>query len=237
MATSGISVYQLTRDELITSAAELLGVLASGQSLTSTQVTRGAQYLNRWLIAHRSDFPLNKRTTYSFSPQEGVVSYEIGIGKSLNVAYPTKLLQAWSVDGATDNNSRTEMNIVADQDFNILPSNTSGGQTIQMAYQPKINYGIIRIWPTPDSYVEDNETITIVYESPIEVFTAATQTMDLPEEWYEALIRGVASNWAPAWGIPLEDRKMLTTEAERYLQLAKEAGQENASIFFQPARR
>lgn len=237
MTTSGTTLYQLTRNEIITSAAEALGVLADGQSLSATQVLRGAEYLNRWLTAHRPDFVISKRKTYSFSPTDGDSSYEIGIGKTLDTAYPTKLLQAWSIDTASSNESRIQMDVISDYNFNLLPLSTSSGQPIQITYQQLVNYGVLQIWPVPNSYVEDNVVVYISYEAPTEIFGASTDTLDLPEEWYEAVIRGVAALWAPAWGVPLLDRKELKAEAKEALEMAKEGAQENASFLIQPAMR
>jgi len=236
MATSGTTTFQLTRNEIITAAAELCAVLSKNQTLETIDFTRGAEYLNRWITAHTGDFPLSKRKEYTFSLVEDVSTYEIGVGKTLNTVYPTRMLQAWSIDN-TSLGARTPLEIIGDYNYNLLPLNTSSGPPIQMTYQPLVNYGIIKIWPVPDAYTEDNTTISITYEAPIEVFSSSTNTLDLPQEWTEAVIHGVAALWAPAWGVPIPDRHELKQEAKDYLELAMSAGQENASIFFQVDRR
>lgn len=237
MATSGIYVYQLTRNELITAAAKKLGVIAKGQTLDSNDLADGTQILNRWITLHRGDLPIHNRVEYTFSPTEDVVEYNIGPGQTLNTVHPIKLLQAWSIDTLSGGAQRTPMEIIADYNYNLLPQETSSGQTIQISYQPKIDYGTLKLWTKPDAYVATNVDITIVYNSANAIFVNSTDTMDLPEEWYEALIAGAASLWAPQWGIPLPDRQALKAEAKEYLDLAKEAGQENASLFLIPQRR
>jgi len=76
-----------------------------------------------------------------------------------------------------------------------------------------------------------------VYTSPLEYFDASTDTMDLPEEWYDAIVYDVAVKLAPRWGISLEDRKLLRAEAHEYLQSALDFGFEDGSLYILPDGR
>jgi hypothetical protein len=231
MTTSGVTTYQDTRNQLIQSALRKLGVLATGQTPTSEDYSNGADALNMLVAEYRTlGMPLWKRNTYSFNPTVNVSSYNIGSGYTLNTSYPLKLLQAWRLDTSTS--SRTPMDIIADSNFNLLPSNSTG-TPIQITYQPKVNYGVIKLWPTPDSATP---TIYIVYQNPTEYFNASTDTMDYPEEWYHAIVYGLAVRLAPEYGIPLPDRQLLMKEADLYLARALSFGDEDGSIFFQPNR-
>jgi len=233
MSTSGNTIYQVSRDVIITAAIRKLGVLAEGQSPSTANINDGATALNMLVAKFRTvGMPIWARKTYSFSPTANNAIYQIGIGKTLNTAYPLHVLQAYRRDG-TDS-TKVDMQIVPNFNYNLYPSN-SGGFPIQMTYQPFVNYGEISLWPVPDSSATSS-TITVIYQAPFQYFDNATDTMDFPEEWYMAIVYNLAVALAPEWGIPLADRNLLLKEAQLYLEEAKSFGQEDGSWYFQPTR-
>ena len=190
---------------------------------------------NSLLGAYRSlGMPLFQRTTYTFTPVLSTSSYTIGSGMTLSTPYPLRIIQAWRND--SNQTTRIPVDVLPDYNFNLLPT-SSGGFPIQMAYQPLVNSGILKLWPTPDAAAVAGCTITIVYQRPAEYFSAAADTLDMPEEWHLALIYNLAAVLAPEWGIALPDRKMLDDQAKKWLTLAEENGTEQASLFFQVDRR
>ena len=230
MTTSSTYSVQYSRDDLVTAALRKLGVIADGQTPTATNLLNGTMALNMAIGMLRSKgLPLWARTTYSFTPT--VASVTIGTGQTYNTPYPLKLLQAIR----TQNGTVIDMNIEADSDFNILPTNSTG-VPIKIAYQPLNNYGVIRLWPTPDS-TASTSTITLVYQRPFQYFVNSTDTADFPEEWYLPLVYQTAVLLAPEWGIPTMDRNMLKEELKTYLENTLDMGQEDASLFIQPRRK
>jgi hypothetical protein len=229
MSTSGISYYQLTRDQLLTASIRKLGVLAEGQTPSAQNLSDAALALNSTIAEFRSvGMPLWARYEYTFTPTTS--SYTIGVGYTLNTPAPIKLLQAVLT---ASNNSRIDMEVMARDDFLILP-NSSPGSPLKINYRPGINTGTISLWPVPDS--TNTSTVTLVYQRPFEYFTTGTETLDFPEEWYNAIIYKVAVLIAPEWGIPTQDRQMLMSEAKQYKDSALEVGLEDGSFFFAPDR-
>ena len=234
MATSGITTNQLTRNQFIEAALRTLGVLAIDQTPSATEYTNANVKLNA-LVGEFRTKGLNvwQRTTYTMSLVNGTSVYNIGSGQTLNTPYPLHLLQAVRIDSAQG--TRISMEITSDYNYNLLPANSSG-TPIQVTYQPKMNTGVIEVWPVPDAYAASNVSIQLTYLRPIEYFNSATDTADFPEEWVSALIYGLAVRLAPEYGLPLQDRQLLIKEAEVYLQLAEENAFEDASFFLQPTR-
>lgn len=233
MATSGTTAYQLDRDTLVTAAIRKLGVLADGAVPTSTQLADGVQALNFRVSQFRPlGLKVFQRKEYTFALTTNVNTYLIGVGQTLNTPFPLNLLQAYN----TENNVKIDMDIIPDYDFNQLPLNSTG-RPVQMRYQPFINYGQIKVWPTPDSNAALTNSITIVYSRPLEYFTGSTNTMDFPEEWYLALVYSVAVDLAPEWGVPIMDRQKLEKEQEKHLLMAMDTGGEDGSLFFMPDQR
>jgi len=228
MTTSLVYTYQLTRNQLIESALRKLGVLAEGQVPSTQNYTDGAIALNNVVAQLRAiGMPLWARSEYTFTPT--TTSYTIGTGMTLNTPFPVKLLQVFRTDGG----AKIGMDLVAREDFNLLPV-TSTGTPLKANYQPFVNYGVISFWPTPTS--TNTTTVTLVYQRPFQYFANVTDTMDFPEEWYNAIIYNLAVRLAPEWGVPLPDRQMLMQEAKTYTEDALMSGQEDASLFLQPMR-
>lgn len=230
MTTSSIYSVQYTRDDLITAAHYKLGVLADGQTLSSTQLIRGTMALNQSVALLRAKgMPLWARSNYTMTPVNTVASYLIGTGQTLNTPYPLKLLQAYRL---SSDGTRIDMDIESSYNFNQLPTN-SGGIPIKVTYHPQVNLGTLRVWPTPDASASGT-TITLVYQRPFQYFINASDTADFPEEWYLALIYKTATILAPEFGVPIGDRNMLMGEASGYIDEALSMGTEDASLFIQP---
>ena len=228
MTTSSTYSYQLTRNEIIQSALRKLGVLAEGQTPSTQNYSDGAMALNTVVAQLKAiGMPLWARSEYTFTPTTN--SYTIGTGMTLSTPFPVKLLQAFR----TDTGAKIPLEIVAREDFNILPT-SSNGSPIKINYQSFVNYGTISLWPTPTS--TNTATITLVYQRPYQYFTTSTETMDFPEEWYNAIIYHLAVRLAPEWGVPLPDRQMLLQEAKMYTEDAMSVGQEDGSFFIQAER-
>ena len=228
MATSSTYEYQLTRNQIIESALRKLGVLAEGQTPSAQNYADGMMALNTVISQLRAvGMPLWARSEYTFTPTTN--TYTIGTGMTLSTPFPVKLLQAFR----TDTGAKIPLEIVAREDFNILPT-SSNGSPIKINYQSFVNYGTISLWPTPTS--TNTATITLVYQRPYQYFTTSTETADFPEEWYNAIIYHLAVRLAPEWGVPLPDRQMLIQEAKMYTEDAAMIGQEDGSFYLAPER-
>ena len=229
MTTSSVYTNQYSRDQLLTAALRKLGVLAEGQTPTAANLSDAQIAINAAIGQLRAlGMPLWARSEYTFTPTTNV--YTIGTGMTLDTVFPVRLLQAFR----TENNAKIPMELVAREDFNILPT-TPGGSPLKVNYQPYINYGTLSIWPTPSS--TNTATVTLVYQRPFQYFASATDTADFPEEWALPLIYTTAILLAPEWGVPLPDRTALRSENKEYVDNAISVGQEDASFFISPQRR
>lgn len=229
MTTSNQTIYELSRNSIISAAMRKIGALATGQTPDTEALANGQEALNA-LIAEFQTFglPLWKRAQYSLTLTTGQNSYTMGIGQAVATPFPLKMQ---SVLLRQTGGSAQEVFAVARPEFNLL-NTSSSGKPVQYTYQPFINYGVLKLWPSPDAaYV-----LELTYHTAAEGFTAASETPDFPQEWQNALIYGLAVALAPEYGVPLNDRQFLAKEAERHLDTAKDYGFENAPIFFQVDR-
>lgn len=235
MTTSGITIKQLSGSDMINAAMRKLGVLAKGSTADSTDITNGLQALNLIVGAMRTlGMPIWARKEQAITMVDGTSLYQIGVGKTINVAYPNHILQAFITD--TGSGSKMPVDVVSNYNFNLLNGESTGTPTA-ITYQPFVNYGEVRMWPTPDATAVADTTLKIVYHSPFQYFNASTDTADFPEEWQLPLVYALARDLAPEWGVPLDERAALSQDADRYLGLVLSSGYEDASMFISPARR
>jgi len=235
MSTSGIYSIQYTSDQLTEAALRKLGVLADQQTPSTENYANGRIAQNFLFAELRTlKIPLWKRNVYSFSPTVGNNSYLIGTGQTLNTPYPLHVFQAWRQDSG--NTTKVPLQIISNYDYNQYPLN-SGGLPLQLTYQPKVNYGEIKVWPVPDASAAANSTIYISYQEPFQYVVSGSDTIDFPEEFHLPIVYRLAVLLAPEWGIPLMDRQALKAEANEYMDRVLTTGEEDASFFIEPRRR
>jgi hypothetical protein len=229
MATSGTTTWSLQRDAVINSALRKLSVLSGGSSPAAYEVTNASEALNAMIKGFQADgmqvWAIKK---YTFTVVSGTAIYTIGASQTLNTPQPLKVLQAYRNQ---TNSVNVPMNIYTNYNYNILPLTTSSGVPINLYYQPLAKTGTISLWPTPN---DSTTTITIVYQRPFEDMVASTDDFDFPAYWTEALIYGLAWRLSAEYGLPTQDRAVLTKEAEYFHQQALMFDQEEGSVYMQP---
>jgi hypothetical protein len=230
MSTSGVSTYNITRDGLIAGALRLIGAVAQGETPTATQVTEAAEALNLMVKAWEADgMPLWGLTEYALTLTANVGVYTIGLGQTINIPKPLRVIQAWNTTGNID----TPMRILTKQEYNILGNKQSPGTPIQCYYDPRLSSGDLHLFPIPDTTAASNYTVTFIYQRPFEDFVASTDNPDFPQEWLEALKYGLAVRLAPEYGLPIEQRQALRAEAKEIKDVALGMGTEEGSLYFQ----
>lgn len=235
MTTSNQTIGELTRDNIISAAMRKIGALAKGQTPDAEDLSNGQSALNAMLMTFQTaGMPLWKLTKYTLTLNSGQSSYNIGMGEAISVPYPLKLHQVLRVPTATGTPVALEQKSI--YEYTKLPTNSSG-TPVSYSYIPEINAGTLRIWPTPGTTDASQYTLDLWYQKPFDMFTSASETVDFPQYWQEAVIYGLGLRLAPEFGLSLEDRARLEKEASYFYDQALGFGTEDASFFIQPAVR
>ena len=234
MATSGSTLWQLTRDQLITAAIRKLARYDKNATPDSVDITNGAMALNAVIAELQAiGMPLWARNEYTFSLSTGTSTYNIGVGQTINTPFPLKISQAILLDST---GSSLDMHIGSIYEYHRFSTNSTSGSPVHLYYQPKINVGEIKIWPTPDAASASTKTVKLVYQRPFDDFTASGETLDFPKEWHQTIIYKLAAALAPEFSVPLPDRQLLMQEAMQHQTIAESFGTDEASIYFSPER-
>jgi hypothetical protein len=230
MSTSGTSTWKLNRNEIISAALRKLGVLSGGSSPETYQVTNGTEALNALVKRLEADgMPLWSIKSYTFTTVAGDADYPIGPTQTYVAPKPLKIFQAWRNQDTSYSN--IPLNIYTNYNYDLLPLVNSSGTPVNLYYQPFREYGMVNLWPKPS---DSTTSITIRYQAPFEDMTNATDDLDFPSEWTDAVIYLLAVSLAPEYGVPLQDRQLLKKEADELHATALMFGTEEGSLFFQP---
>lgn len=232
MATSGTTTYATSRDQIISRALRLIGATSQGETPTATQVSEAAISLNSLVKAWQADgMPLWALKSTSIPLTSGVSAYEIGVGFTIDIPKPLKVIQSYNHN--VTSNVDVPMRIITKQEYNMLGNKTSSGNPIQIYYDPQRDYGILNVFPVPSTVEQSANEIIIHYQRPYEDFDVSTDEPDFPQEWYDAVTYGLATRLAPEYGIPTADRKTLWQEMSIIKQEALNFGLEEGSLYFQ----
>lgn len=235
MTTSGVSIYQATRDSIINAALRKCQVLEEGQVANPAQLATGLEALNNVVLEFITlGMPLWKRKEYNITLVSGQRDYTMGVGQAISTPYPLKLQEATLTQPYS--NSQINVNILASYDFNLLPVNSSG-TVVNLKYQPYVNYGVVSVWPTPDASTPIGTILTLTYQSPTEVFVSAADTPDFPQQWNNALIYGTAALLSDEYVLPITDKQWIASQADKHVSVALSFGTEEASMYIRPDRR
>lgn len=227
MAVSGNTAWELNRNELITRAYAKIGIPGEGNSLSTEQIADGAEALNAIIAtAVTNGMPLWKRTTATVTPS--ITSQIYTVNNSVKIAGVFLV----DVDGTS-----YELENKSLYDFKRLPT-ASIGVPVHWTWQPTLENSVISIWPPKsDSVTVTTKTIQIIYQKEFDGFTTATETLDFPAYWTLAIVYKTAVLLAPEHGVPLDDRKLLMTEAAGFWDNASSYGDEDGSLYFAPEKR
>ena len=228
--------FNLTRDQIITGALRILGVVSQGQTPDTEQITDAASNLNTLLKSWEVEgLPIWAIKKQSITLVDGTSSYTIGVSQTVNTAKPLKVYQAWLHD--TTSNVDVPMTLLTQDEYNRLGNKTSEGFPVNFYYESLRSTGNLYLFPTPDSSAASSKTVVIQYQAPFEDFDSASDTPDVPQELLRALKYNLAADLAFEYGYPIKDRRDLFALAEQLKDEAFSFIQEEGSFFFKPDRR
>lgn len=145
---------------------------------------------------------------------------------------PLRVVQAWVRDeGQT---SDIPVVIVSQKEYYELANKTAEGRPNTIYYDPQLNNGTLWVWPEPDSVTD---TLELIVQRPIEDMDAAANEFDVPVEWLEPIVYGLAYRLCPEYRVPLKVKQDIERNALMFLEMARSFDIEHASVFLQPEIR
>lgn len=211
MATSGSSNFSLARDDIITEALQLTGVIGDHQTPTANQLTSCARTLNMLIKHWQVDgLQLFRRKEYTITLVAADKDYIFGSGGSVTEV-PTRILQAFLRDTS---NVDTPLTQISQQEYHMLSQKSVQSTPTSFYYNYNINSATMYLWPVPSTGVTD--TLVVIGERPIQDFDVAGDDVDLPSYYYLALAYGLAVAIGPKYGVEDTVMRSLKEQAMFY---------------------
>lgn len=225
MATSGSTNFGLNARQIVEQAHLLLGVLDPEESLADAEGDRGLEALNMMLKTWATAGRLWLQTEGSVTLLASTASYALsGVRKVLSVRRRTS-----SVDLPLTEWSR--------EDYYDYPTKSAVGTPLNWYFDSQRATKTLFVWPVPNAAIAASTTLPYTYARFIEDCDALTDDPDVPQEWSEALVYGLARRLAPRFPgiVGTADFAEIKEASERLYAALSSADQETSSIFFQPS--
>lgn len=238
MATSGTYTYKATVATVIEEALKKIGVIEEGDSVTSTQISDAMPTLEMFLKALGNKglmvWKVLKTTKTTVATTAGYIP-------NANYRY-TEITDVVFRD--SDGND-TPLIELTRAEYSRLNDKDQAGQPTQYWWDKESLEGTdyVYLWPVPDTTAAGNsEAIIITGILPIEDADNdgtddGTYDINLPAEYLEAVVYGLAVRLAPSYGLPLSDRRELRMEYNEIMTDALAFDRETGSMFLRPNAR
>jgi hypothetical protein len=193
----------MTVEGLIKAALRKLGVIASGESPSTDELSDGLtalqSMLRRWASKRMMVYASTKE---SFSLVAGTYNYTYGLGGTFNSARPHMILGGYILDseGVTH-----PIDLVDEAKYRSITVKATISRPYAMYFHPNYPLASLYLYPVPDA-------VETLYIDSIKAFTetssisATTDTLSFPPNYEEALIYNLAVRLASEFGkaIPVE---------------------------------
>jgi hypothetical protein len=234
MAVSNSTDFKLSAGDMVEEARRKIGIQADEEPMTAQELQTGLRALNMMVKAWQAD------GVTAWATEEGEItplvlgdaSYVFGVGGSF-VPVPLEIMSVRINRGTSD----IPMLRLGREDYYDLPNKETRGYPTQFYYERKRSGGTLFIWPTPDAGLG---TLKFTYRRALMDFDNAPDDMDLPQEWHEAVLYGLAKRLAENYGVMgTIEGKSIAMEAERTYAIVKsfDTGEGGGTITITPARR
>lgn len=199
MATSNSTNYTQTRDQIISDALQLLGVIGANDTAAANDVTFCSSMLNKMIKAWQAQgINVWKEAEGTIAIVADQSTYTLNSTNYPTIGRPFKILNcryqySTGLERLMRPMGRTE--------FMSLPTKTtSEGASTCYFYTPQLSDGLLYVWPVPQ---DSTDSLAISYIKVIEDFDASSDNPDFPQEWLDCLTYNLAARVAPAYGISL----------------------------------
>lgn len=181
-----------TAQTLIEAALRVIGVLASGESASTNELSDGLKSL-RFMLRGMSARNLSLYyTTQDTVTLNGATSYTIGSSGTVNTPRPASIRGAY----ATSNNVDRPLKIIDEGRYRILSLKQLSGTVEYLWYNPDYPLGVLYFYPLASGTVKLDSLKPLIEPSVVGTDVA------FPPEYDEAIKWNLAIRMAPEFGRP-----------------------------------
>lgn len=226
------TTFSVTASDIINGAFRITGAFGASDTVPTTDFNNALQALNimikSWMTAGYELWTVKELVLPMVT---GVTSYQIGptatgtgalvTDRPLRVQYAFLRNDSQSTD--------VVLSIISRQEYEQLGAKSSLGVVNSIFYDPQLNNGVLYVYTTPS---DTTRTIHLFVQRPIQDMNSSTDTFDFPQEWFQALKWGLASEIGLEYGVPPDVLNRIDARALVYKSEMSAWSQEEASMYF-----
>lgn len=232
MAVSDSTDFSETAQQLIVDAMAELGIAEDEEPLQQVDLEKGLRALNRMLKAWQADgvmiWTLDEGT---LTLAQGQAEYSFGPGADFTER-PFDLSDDMRINRSGND---LVMARLSRDEYMALPNKAVQGYPTQWYYDRQRDTGVLRVWPAPDAAAG---TLKFTFRRVIMDMDGAEDDIDLPQEWHEAIVFGLADRLVGMYGMAGKPAALrVREEALRTYQVVKgfDVGEGRAPVRVIPA--
>lgn len=161
----------------------------------------------------------------------GQATYTLGVGGSVSMVKPTRVVEGYYLDSSNNRRPLTSMSL---DEYTRLSNVVNQGALNSYFVQKNQTQLAVSFWLTPDTQAATG-TAHLIIQQQVTNFIALNETMNFPPEWFLALYWGHADNVSGGQPQAIMDRCM--SNALRYRTMLEDWDVEDTSTNFVPDQR
>lgn len=204
MATSGVITSSMTVREVITKALRLLGVTPIGETPQAEETQEAMESLN-WMLKTMQADGCNL-----FREFEDTATFA---ADTATVTLAPRVLDVMEARRVISTSSELPLARWETGEYRQIPNKTASGNPVAYTLSKGVSSITMTVWPVPSASTDIKYTASRI----IDDVTALDETIDLPQEWTEAVYYNLAARL-------IEPFSVMTTDPGRAQRIDAAAG-------------
>lgn len=193
------------------------GAVDSGQSAIDVDSITGI--LDGDYLGVQLDTGFFQFTTVDGTPAGSTIALDDALTSDVDdgafvFAYTNKVARPLSIESmrlVQEDDTELQLRIDSRDRYLAVNDKTEGGRPNFVYYHPQLTNGVLHVWQ-PTSDVTQRLKFTI--KQPIELFTAGTDSVDFPQEWFNAIKYSLASYMGTEYLDVIDPNRYLIIQAK-----------------------
>lgn len=235
---SGTANFNINRNEIITEAYEIMGVVGEGETATASQITTAARKLNMLIkTLHTTGVQLWTFKNFTLPMVLNQRSYTIGPAPAdLVDLRPLKIIDDSHFIRTLASNNDVPVIQISRREYELLGQKLVTGVPNQIYYDPQLDRGVLFVYPVPSASLTHSLIFTV--QRPLQDINLLAENADFPQEWLLPLAWLLANELSLSNVLPEFMVKHIREQANMYRESLSDfdSMQDNTAVFFQPMR-
>lgn len=206
--------------DILTASLQELSVVAAGETPDDVALSDSMKVLNRLIDAWAaSGLTIPSVTRTEGAIVSGTQVYTVGSGGTINIPWPCEIIRVnYEDDNVTPNIERQLKEHTDDSWSGVAMKDFQSPYPTTWYIDGNFPLANLSFWPVP---TKNNLKWVIYAGTPVSEFSAVTDTLTLKPSYRRMIVKNLAVELAPSYGVKLQPGDLLLQQAEDSLRTLK----------------